>query len=300
MSNIEQLERLQSLREGGALTDAEFQIEKQKLISGENQGGSGRWRLFAVAAGVGAVVIGGAIVAMGHGSPSAISSSAPTASSSAVAGDSGEGGLAEAVKEDEAGGDSAVAALQFAVSPEALGANPAYLEQRLGVPKVKTKHQLVFEVSGCRVDYGVEGNAVSSIDADVTASCQPTVQGAKITPSTTYGQIHRKQPSGTYIASCLSGCGNAADPTVDLSYPGSRSNQFLGIHYSAGYDQVSSALERWDKAVRAERGLGEFDTPDDYEAFSCVAGPPEDVSAQLEKVRVRHIQIREEVDVASC
>lgn len=61
---------------------------------------------------------------------------------------------------------------------------------------------------------------------------------------------------GTYIASCLSGCGNAADPTVDLSYPGSRSNQFLGIHYSAGYDQVSSALERWDKAVRAERGLG--------------------------------------------
>ncbi|WP_324698548.1 hypothetical protein [Novosphingobium sp. RL4] len=300
MSNIEQLERLQSLREGGALTDAEFEIEKQKLISGENQGGSGRWRLFVAAAGVGAVVIGGAIVAMGHGSPSAISSSAPTASSSAVAGDSGETGLAEAVKAGEAGGDSAAVALQFAVSPEAIGTNPAYLEQRLGVPKVKTKHQLIFEVSGCRVDYGVEGNAVSSIDADVTASCQPTVQGVKITPSTTYGQIHRKQPSGTYIASCLSGCGNAADPTVDLSYPGSRSNQFLGIHYSAGYDQVSSALERWDKAVRAERGLGEFDTPDDYEAFSCVAGPPDDVSAQLEKVRVRHIQLREEVDIASC
>lgn len=300
MSNIEQLERLQSLREGGALTDAEFEIEKQKLISGEKQGGSGRWRLFVAAAGVGAIVIGGAIFAMGHGSPSAISSSAPTASSSAVAGDLDERGLTDAVKAGEAGGDSAAVALQFAVSPEAIGTNPAYLEQRLGVPKVKTKHQLIFEVSGCRVDYGVEGNAVSSIDADVTASCQPTVQGVKITPSTTYGQIRRKQPSGTYIASCLSGCGNAADPTVDLSYPGSRSNQFLGIHYSAGYDQVSSALERWDKAVRAERGLGEFDTPDDYEAFSCVAGPPDDVSAQLEKVRVRHIQLREEVDIASC
>jgi hypothetical protein len=245
-------------------------------------------------------VIGGAIFAMGYGSPNATSTSAPTASSSSVAGDPGDGSLAEPVKVDEAGGDSAAATLQFAVSPEAIGANPGYLEQRLGVPKVKTKYQLVFEVSGCRVDYGVEGNAVSSIDADVTASCQPTVQGMKITPSTTYGQIHRKEPSGTYIASCLSGCGNAADPTVDLSYPGSRSNQFLGIHYSAGYDQVSSALERWDKAVRAERGLGEFDTPDDYEAFSCVAGPPDDVSAQLEKVRVRHIQILDETSRGSC
>ncbi|TDW62822.1 putative oligomerization/nucleic acid binding protein [Novosphingobium sp. PhB55] len=300
MSKIEQFERLHQLRENGVLTEAEFQAEKQKLISGEKETGSGRWRLFAAAAGVGVVVIGGAVVAMGYGSPSATSTSAPTASASAVAGDPGDGSLAEPLKTDETGGDSAAATLQFAVSPEAIGANPGYLEQRLGVPKVKTKYQLVFDVSGCRVEYGVEGNAVSSIDADVTASCQPTVQGVKITPSTTYGQIHRKQPSGTYIASCLSGCGNAADPTVDLSYPGSRSNQFLGLHYSAGYDQVTSALERWDKAVRAERGLGEFDTPDDYEAFSCVAGPPDDVSAQLEKVRVRHIQIREEVDVASC
>jgi hypothetical protein len=300
VSKIEQFERLHQLRENGVLTDAEFQAEKQKLISGEREAGSGRWRLFAAAAGVGVVVIGGAIFAMGYGSPNATSTSAPTASSSSVAGDPGDGSLAEPVKVDEAGGDSAAATLQFAVSPEAIGANPGYLEQRLGVPKVKTKYQLVFEVSGCRVDYGVEGNAVSSIDADVTASCQPTVQGMKITPSTTYGQIHRKEPSGTYIASCLSGCGNAADPTVDLSYPGSRSNQFLGIHYSAGYDQVSSALERWDKAVRAERGLGEFDTPDDYEAFSCVAGPPDDVSAQLEKVRVRHIQILDETSRGSC
>lgn len=300
MSKIEQFERLHQLKENGALTDAEFQAEKQKLILGKKEAGSGRWRLFAAAAGVGVVVIGGAIVATGHSSPNATPTSAPMTSASTVGGDSGEGGSAKPAMVDEAGADSAAATLQFAVSPEAIGANPGYLEQRFGVPKVKTKYQLVFEVSGCRVDYGVEGNAVSSIDADVTASCQPTVQGVKITPSTTYGQIHRKAPSGTYIASCLSGCGNAADPTVDLSYPGSRSNQFLGIHYSAGYDQVSSALERWDKAVRAERGLGEFDTPDDYEAFSCVAGPPDDVSAQLEKVRVRHIQIREEVDVASC
>ena len=300
MSKIEQFERLHQLRENGALTEAEFQAEKQKLISEEKEVGSGRWRIFAAAAGVGVVVIGDAIVAMSHSSPSATSNSAPMTSPSTVAGDPEDGSLAEPMKADETGGDSAAATLQFAVSPEALGANPGYLEQRLGVPKVKTKYQLVFEVSGCRVDYGVEGNAVSSIDADVTASCQPIVQGVKIAPSTTYGQILRKQPSGTYIASCLSGCGNAADPTVDLSYPGSRSNQFLGIHYSAGYDQVSSALEHWDKAVRAERGLGEFDTPDDYEAFSCVAGPPDDVSAQLEKVRVRHIQILDETNRRSC
>lgn len=300
MSKIEQFERLHQLRENGVLTDAEFQTEKQKLISGEKEVGSGRWRLFAAAAGIVVVVIGGAIVATGYSSPSATSTSAPMTPPGTVAGDPGEGGSAEPAKVDVAGGESAAAALQFAISPEAIGANPGYLEQRLGVPKVKTKYQIVFEVSGCRVDYGVEGNAVSSIDADVTASCQPTVQGVKITPSTTYGQIHRKEPWGSYIASCLSGCGNAADPTVDLSYPGSRSNQFLGIHYSAGYDQVSSALERWDKAVRAERGLGEFDTPDDYEAFSCVAGPPDAVSAQLEKVRVRHIQIRDEVNGGSC
>lgn len=199
-----------------------------------------------------------------------------------------------------ANGDSIVekaapAPLAFATSTEVLGLNPGYLEKRLGVPKEKKASYIVFEVGGCTISYGIDKGSVTRFDVDVSQNCQPTIQGVKVTPQTTYGQVFGREAWGKYLASCLYGCGNAADPIVYLTYPGSRATGFVSVNYATDYDQVSSALDLWEKAVRRQRGLGEFETPDDYEAFSCVSEPPAEVITLLRKARVRSVSLDQEV-----
>ena len=97
------------------------------------------------------------------------------------------------------------------------------------------------------------------------------------------------------MASCLTGCGNAADPTIDLTFRGSRATAFISVAYSGGYEQVSTALDLWAKAVRRQQGLGEFDLPENYDAFSCVSKPPREVTSLLGRVKVTSISVSREL-----
>jgi|LauGreSuBDMM15SN_2_FD.fasta_scaffold14421_2 uncharacterized protein YgiM (DUF1202 family) len=189
--------------------------------------------------------------------------------------------------------------LSFATSDAVIGVNPAYLEQKLGVPREKSKGSSVFEVGGCTINYRYDDNGVTGFYLDITRSCQPTIRGRKVSPNTTFGSLLAMEKWGKYLASCLYSCGNAADPVIDLSYPGSRSTGFISISYSTDYDQSSVAMGVWEQSLRRSLGLGEFDTPEDTEAFSCVQNPPANVRKLLPRMTVKSVWVTND-DGPSC
>jgi hypothetical protein len=347
MINIENLERLNRLRESGALTEEEFYQEKLKLISGKSH--DAQKQTFKIALLLGTIVVGVAALAaflwqnQGKGDEilkpetAAIGPSKGTPSlempakkedeilkpeTAAIGTPKGIPSIETPVtKEDKilkpetaaiglpkvtpslrapATNDvstlkkAETALLMFATSTEVLGLNLGFLERRLGVPKEKRAGNIVFEVGGCTISYEIDESSVSSLDVNVSQNCQPTIQGMKVTPQTTYGQVFNRQGGGAYLASCLTGCGNAADPTIDLTYASSRATEFISVNYATDYNQVSRALDLWENAVRRQRGLGEFDTPDDYEAFSDVSNPPLEVIPLLRKLRVKSVRLAKE------
>lgn len=188
--------------------------------------------------------------------------------------------------------------LMFALSGDAIGANPAYVEQKLGVPRIKNAYQMVFELEGCTIDYGLDETSITSIRVDITDQCQPLIDGKRITPSTTFGDL--AQDWSTYIADCFSGCGNAYDPSISLRFNGSRSNGFISVTYGAGYDKTAEAQDIWSAELRERLGIGPFDTPDDPDAMSCVKNPSPKVKAKLHKVPISSVHIFSNVEDPHC
>jgi hypothetical protein len=290
MNNIDNLERLNRLRESGALTKEEFEHEKNKLISGKNHIIKTSILKFSTIL----LILLLSVIALAIFIWSKKGKIVEIATNEAVAaGNVIDGPTLEAPPKNDPATVEKVnpAPLAFATSAEVLSLSPDYLEQRLGVPKEKNASFMVFEVGGCTILYGINKGSVTGFDVDVSKDCQPTINGIKVTPQTTYGQILSRETGGVYRASCLTDCGNAADPVVYLTYAGSRATGFIDVNYSTDYDQISSALDLWEQEVRKQLGLDEFESPDDYEAFQNVANPPVDVISLLSKARVRSVSM---------
>lgn len=293
MVDLDRLERLNRLRKSGALSDGEFQIQKSQLLADyapQSRQDRLKWPWWALPFVVGAVVLGVLLIPNWRG--------AQPATGNSVA--SNETFDARAVKETTKVPPAAserppAAPLAFATSGDVIGINPAFLEKRLGVPRRKNDAEAEFVIGGCSISYSLQGNEVTGFSVDVGPRCHPTIQGRLVTPQTTLGQLRAKEDWGSYVASCLTGCGNAADPTIDLFYPGSRATQFVGVSYVTDYNQVSSALEAWEKAVRRQQGLGEFDVPNDYDPFMCVTDPPAAVAPLIRSSRVRTVRVGREL-----
>lgn len=307
MSNIDNLERLNRLRESGALTEEEFRQEKQKLISGKLP--DAQKQIFKIAFLVGIILLvvialvallwqnqrtENQIVKLEKAAISApagkLDLESPKAKDISIAEKAEPASLNNASTKTKPN----LANLTFATSTEVLGLNPGYLEKRLGVPREKNSDYIVFEVGGCTIFYSIYNGSVATFEVDVSQNCQPIIQGVKMTPKIKAGQIFDKMGWGEYLASCLYGCGNAANPIAYLTYPGLRATGFVHVYYATDYDQVSSALELWEKAVRRQRGLGEFEPPDDIAAFSCVSKPPAEVIAILRKASIRSVRVEQD------
>ena len=290
MIDVESLERLDRLRQTGVLTDEEFQIQKRKLLDDKATDFPDRkmklllWTGLIIFTLIAALTFSWATLtkdgpmtkseAENIAKPNAPPARGPTAPSEMP-----EAKILRFVP------------LAFATSNKVIGLNPNYLEARLGIPREKNETNLVFEVGGCTISYLIERGAVAGFDIDLIEPCQPDVQGKKISNQTIFSDLRDGEPWGTYIADCLTSCGNAADPTISLTYPGTRSNGFISVSYSASYQQVSKSLELWEKSVRRKMGIGELDLPDDYDAFSCVSGPPSEVVSLLRNANVQSVHV---------
>ncbi|WP_057884210.1 SHOCT domain-containing protein [Tsuneonella troitsensis] len=289
---LNQLERLNRLREAGALSDSEFEDQKQAILVGKSRTGS---RRLSVLIGLGIVAAIGAIMLVffwtqggsNSGDPRAVASpDAPSQGELAVQVAPSQSPTPEATTSVSAGDR-----LTFATSDQVIGTNPAYLEQRLGIPRERSAGYLVFELGGCTISYSATGSRVTGFTVDVGPSCSPTIRGNRIGPRTTFGEILNRDNWGQFIADCLYGCGNAADPVIALSYRGSRATNFISIRYSTSYDQASDALSLWEQGVRREAGLSEYESPLDYEPFNCASNPPEDARRLMPRMRVRSISV---------
>lgn len=182
--------------------------------------------------------------------------------------------------------------LEFATSNDVIGLNPDYVEKRLGIPRSKSANSLEFKIGACQINYSIEGSAINGFWLSLGPGCAPNIDGEVVSDNTTFGELLRRSASGEISATCLSGCGNAADPTIALSYSGYRYNNFTAITYYTDYSQASDALSDWESAVRDSLGLGYSDYIDDYTPFTDAKNPPEKIRSKILRMTVKDIHVR--------
>ncbi len=289
MTDFEGLERLQRLRADGAITDEEFATAKARLLSPNKVGIS-----FPAMAGLAAVLILAAAlvywVIQTGASPSATESENATSFNGNVSAQN------DVVEEPRAPNDPK-ALYRWATSPKVIGLNPDYLEKRLGVPREKSGGFWTFDVASCPIFYWVKGSEILSFSAPVTEQCQPN----GVTHRTTFGNVLAKASHGQYFADCISNCGNAADPDIELLYPGARVNGFIDESFSSTslLGANGDPFELWTREVRRARGVPEDDFSSDPEAFSCVSNPSARVAASLRNAKIQMVRIGRDLH-ANC
>jgi hypothetical protein len=292
MTDLDQLEKLSRLRESGALTEEEFQTEKRRLLDGE-PAKSGALKYAFPLAGLGIIlVIVLTFLLVQHLGLGRQLEDKPTPGSTAVA-ETTENIIAplpEATETTVPVSEPKVG-YQWAMSSDVIGLNPAYVEGKLGAAKEKSSASISFEVEGCTVLYTLKGSQIVAAFTLVNAKCQPTIEGKKITPSTTFGSLMGSEPQ--LLSNCIYNCGNAYDPSIDLYQPGYHANGFIEVAFQGSIgDATSKAMDQWASAIRVQHGLAEDDYANsNYEWFQCVSNPPKPVVATMRAERVAGVSI---------
>ena len=181
--------------------------------------------------------------------------------------------------------------LEFATSNDVIGLNPAYVEKRLGIPRSKSANSLEFEIGSCQIRYSVEGTAITEFWLSLGPQCTPNIDGERVSNKTTFGDLLRRSDAGDVSATCLYGCGNAADPTILLSYSGYRYNNFTEVTYYTDYSQAGDTLSAWETAVRNNLGLAESDYIEDYTPFIDAKNPPALIRNNILRMKVTDIHV---------
>lgn len=291
MPDYEKLERLNRLRESGALTNEEFDREKIAILSNEDRNYWTKRNL--IIAGVMAIAV--ATVAIMFSKIFLTRQSLDDQQAVATAPIENEVASAtiENASSEVATTNEIVpgATLDWAFSDQIIGLNPSYVEQKLGPPKSKSATYWEFDVQGCGVTYTVSGTEITSASAYPETGCSPKVMGRTITSSTTFAQV--ADDSSIIRAACLLLCGNMADPTMELYQGGYHANQFIDVIYqsSAGEPQ-SKATDLWVAAIRVAHGNSPQDYDgDDLDWFQCVSNPPASVAKAVGPERILSVTI---------
>src|ERR1700761_580103 len=162
-------------------------------------------------------------------------------------------------------------------TPDALGENVAYLEAITGPAFTTTKGAPgtsdifnIYKVEGCRVIVGVSSGKVNNLGMeDFGPKCHfnigqyfhQEVDGNGRNPHDVvpvlpaFGDLSA-QLGGSYIADCLSLCGNAADPVVTLQFSGSHADGFNQLLASVALvdDASIHASEVWARKLDEKYG----------------------------------------------
>jgi hypothetical protein len=287
-SRLDDLERLSRLWESGALTQAEFQQQKSFILTPTVPAARRRsWPIYAVVilltAAVAAVAFANWIWASRQAVRSVPAAAVPLVVQSAKPASKAVNQTARTVPATPE--PSSEDNLRFATSLEVIGLNPAYLDSRLGVPRESTSWSRIYDIGGCRLRYSVRSNRIDGFNVQITPTCQPIVQGFKVGPRTSLGSILRRMNRGEYVATCLGGCGTAAEPTIELDYEGSRAASYIGVRYIAEYSQISDAFHIWADSFRSAQG-------DNYTTVNVSRNPPSSIIPMLERATVNRVDVR--------
>jgi uncharacterized protein YecT (DUF1311 family) len=160
--------------------------------------------------------------------------------------------------------------------PEMVGANIAYLEQIVGVARNIYGDVRVYKVDGCEVIAQISRGTVDSLKLYPSAACTFDLNAFQVggnrlpsLESLTFGAFTKLVGSGQMYASCLSMCGNAAEPTVSMHWQGSRAEGLLEVLIETQLvtDETIDASKQWQAAMERKKGTQWVDD----RKFNCEA-----------------------------
>ncbi|WP_375399025.1 hypothetical protein [uncultured Sphingomonas sp.] len=152
----------------------------------------------------------------------------------------------------------------YATSTMTIGLNAPFLERKLGPAKSKDDHSWKFEVGRCEVTYYIGRSGVIGFSFDLKSGCASKLNGFQdlrgltLSSATTFANIEKLNLLHShFVADCLEGCGNAADPVASFKAEGSRASGAYDISFDvplAG-DAALAAADTWTKAYRKKYGI---------------------------------------------
>lgn len=290
--DLDQIARLFRLRESGALTQAEFEAEKARVLNEQDSAHAdeeasapkpvasmeyaqaapadeiayeddwsyrSRLPLVPIILATILVIVAGAGWYVMRGSTTTVE---PDVSANAASPEPAPSSTVAATP--QATSEQTAASLyQWATSIEPLGVTPDYLTSKLGAPRRRDGSTLDFVVAGCDIRYETQGSAISYFDAEVSPSCKPSLTGLNaaaamnLPQATSLADVERKA-GGLIVADCLEMCGSAADPAQYLFIQGPHADNFINVAVMAD-PQASKGTEKWASAIRAAHNLSADD-----------------------------------------
>ncbi|MEW7857409.1 hypothetical protein AB2M95_15985 [Pseudomonas chlororaphis] len=186
-----------------------------------------------------------------------------------------------------------------------LGTNQRYFESVAGIPRESNGDEHIFKVQGCDITATVEGGKVGKLRIELTPKCQADltqfVGTYAPTPGNplTIGAFIASSGGGlSYSASCLSMCGNAADPSVYAHWKGPHAVDFREVLLEVVLvsDAALNAANQWESQMRKAES-------EDYvmeTRFNCDQKYDAIAQKAFEKVQVSAVTIGTELKAPGC
>ncbi|WP_236176392.1 hypothetical protein [Pseudomonas qingdaonensis] len=188
---------------------------------------------------------------------------------------------------------------------EMLGTNLRFFESVAGVARTSFGDTHTYKVQGCEITATAGGGTVSELRMELSPTCKAdlsTFIGDFAPPAAqplTFGAMAGSSGGGLeFYASCLSMCGNAADPSVYALWQGPRAVGFTEVLLEVVLvdDEASAAAGHWSEAMQKAKG-------DDFvmdTRFNCERTFDEVAQASFDKVKVNAVTIGTELTKPGC
>ncbi len=137
---------------------------------------------------------------------------------------------------------------------ENIGNSINVIERKIGKPIKNVYGLRDYKINGCKVSIAVDGEYVSDITLYHSKTCGVNLK--QVMPSITINKnsndVSFKDLQSEFIfeSDCISGCGNAVEPSVLMSHSGVRFEGFAVLSLST-YLSTDAALDATDKLVNS-------------------------------------------------
>lgn len=177
------------------------------------------------------------------------------------------------------------AKLEQLFQADMLNANLRYFESIAGVARESWGDTHTYNVDGCTLEATAPEGRINSLSIDLNDNCGPSLQsflGESYSPDEmrplTFGNFAEHTGDFQFHADCLTGCGNAYDPSVYAFWEGPRAVNFIQLQLEVKLvgDIAIDAANHWEEAISNDRGeeyvmLNRFNCEDHFNPQASAA-----------------------------
>jgi len=168
---------------------------------------------------------------------------------------------------------------------EMLNTNLRYFESIAGVARESWGDTHTYSVDGCILEATAPDGRISSLSVDLNDRCTVSLHsflGESFSPdetqAMTFGNFAEHTGDLQFHADCLTGCGNAYDPSVYAFWEGPRAVNFIQLQLEVKLvgDAAIDAANQWQQAIEGARGdeyvmLNRFNCEDHFDPQAAAA-----------------------------